>query len=153
MSARKLPIATFRVGSFNIGVLQDMLTGKNTQKCIDWTEHIIKECAEEGKLTVMNLCELGGHKKGLLAADLNPFAMTTTITVWGLNHDAPHFDVRSAGAPQVVALRSEICQPDLIMHTFISSIGVRLIQGNLHIRIPHKKKVKTSKDNPLSNKR
>ena len=157
-AAAYLPIATFRVGSFNIGVYQDMLNGKNAMHSVDYTERIIKECVAKGRLHVMNLCELGGHRQGLEAADINPLDMKiftgpaafyfsiqdNYLTVWGLNHDAPHFDVRSTGAPQLFALRSEICQPDLIMHTFISSIGVRLIQGNLHIRIPHKKKVKTS---------
>ena len=66
------------------------------------------------------------------------------LTAWRFYHDAPHFDVRSTCPTKVIALYSPICEPDLIVHTFESSIGVRLIQGNLHIRTPHKKKVKTS---------
>ena len=60
------------------------------------------------------------------------------LTAWRFYHDAPYYDVRSTCPYKVIAVSSPICEPDLIVHTFESS------SGNLHIRIPHKKKVKTS---------
>ena len=121
---------------------------------VDYTERIIKECVAKGRLQVMNLCELGGHRQGLEAANINPLDMkiftgpaapyvsieANYLTAWRFSHDAPHYDVRSTCPYKVIALSSPICEPDLIVHTFESSIGVRLIQGNLHIRIPHKRK-------------
>ena len=156
--ASLLPIATFRVGSFNIGINQEMLNAKRTPQYLDDTERIIQTCVTEYRLQVMNLCELGGHRQGLEAANINPLDMnifrgtaaasvsvdSNYLTAWGFNVDTPQFDVRATCPSKVFGLFSQVCQPELIVHVFENGIGVRLIVGNLHIRIPHEKKVSTS---------
>ena len=103
----------------------------------------------------MSLCELGGHKQGFDAANISALDMdifrgtaaasvsveSNYLTAWGFNVDTPQLDVRTACPRKVIALFSQVCEPDLIVHSFENSIGVRLVQGNLHIMIPHSKKV------------
>ena len=152
------PIISIRIGSFNTGVHQSMLTGKGQQHYVDYVEHIISECVEVGRLHIMNLCELGGHKKGFAAANIDEFDMpifqgtaapsvsvdSNYLTAWGFDADTPQFDVRRTRASKKFNLASTICEPELIVHAFEKYIGIRLILGNLHIRVPHAKTVKTS---------
>ena len=151
------PVTAIRIGSFNVGVEQDMLTCRGAQDYIHKTEHIITTCAKVGALHIMNLCELGGHRQGLSAANINALDMSifrgtaapsvsvnsNYLTAWGFDADTPQFDVRTARPSKKFWLTSKICEPELIVHAFEKGVGIRLILGNLHIRVPHDKKVKT----------
>ena len=151
------PVISIRIGSFNTGVQQSMLTGKGRQHYIDYVEHIISKCVKVGRLHIMNLCELGGHKQGFAAANINELDMpifqgtaapyvsvdTNYLTAWGFDADTPQFDVRRTRASKKFNLNSKTCEPELTVHAFEKYIGIRLILGNLHIRVPHDKTVKT----------
>ena len=152
------PVTDIHIGSFNIGIHQDMLTCKGTQGYLDQTEYIIAKCAKDGQLDIMNLCELGGHRLGFAAAgidetDMEIFRGTSAasvivnsnyLTAWGFDADTAQFGVTAIRPSQIIWLTSQLCQPELIVHAFTKGVGVRLILGNLHIRIPQKKKVRTN---------
>ena len=145
------------IGSFNIGIYQDMLTCRGAQEYIDQTEDIITTCVKVGRLHIMNLCELGGHRQGFAAANINALDMrifrgtaaasvsvdSNYLTAWGFDADTPQFGVRATRPSKTFWLTSKVCEPELIVHAFEKGVGLRLILGNLHIRVPHEKKVKT----------
>ena len=54
----------FRIGSFNFGIEQQMLTGKRCRDYMRKAQDIITTCVQDAGLHIMNLCELGGHKQG-----------------------------------------------------------------------------------------
>ena len=58
-------VQTIRIGSFNAGVPQGILTGKSSRKCMRKVEQIITTCVTDMGLHIMNLCELGGHLGGV----------------------------------------------------------------------------------------
>ena len=64
-------VLDIHIGSFNIGIHQSMLTCSGAQGYLDQTERIIATCAKVGQLDIMNLCELGGHREGFAAANIN----------------------------------------------------------------------------------
>ena len=151
-------VLDIHIGSFNIGIHQSMLTCSGAQEYIDQTEHIIATCAKVGQLHIMNLCELGGHRQGFAAANINEADMgifrgtaaasvsvdSNYLTAWGFDTDTPQFGVRATRPSKTFWLTSKVCEPELIVHAFKKGVGFRLILGNLHIRIPQKKKVKTT---------
>jgi len=61
---------TLRIGSFNAGVEQSSLTGRNRKKVMDKTSDVITLCVRAHNLHMFSLCELGGHRQGLEEADL-----------------------------------------------------------------------------------
>ena len=65
-------VCVFRIGSFNVGVNQSMLTGKNCYGYVKRIKSIITTCVVDSALDIMNLCEVGGHKQGLFAAGIHP---------------------------------------------------------------------------------
>ena len=104
-----VPGATFRVASFNIGINQHMLNARRTPQYLDDTERIIETCATDSRLHIMNLCEFGGHRQGLDAAnidtlDMNIFSDTAAAsfsvegksTVMSLHSRLPHNKKMSA---------------------------------------------------------
>ena len=54
----------FRIGSFNVGVDQDMLVSMRTFEYMRKVEDVITTCVQDAGLHIMNLCELGGHQQG-----------------------------------------------------------------------------------------
>ena len=60
-------VSVIRLGSFNIGVYQSMLDGKNKDTCLRKIEDVITLCVQDFALDIMCLCELGGHKQGFHA--------------------------------------------------------------------------------------
>ena len=150
-------VQSIRIGSFNVGVHQDMLTSKNWRKCLRKVEHIIRTCVQDVGLHIMNLCELGGHLGGLAQAGISEFDMdifqgsaapfvdvnSNYLIAWGFGADANQLGVRPAFRTQIIWLRSTVCEPELVVHIFAIGAGVVLIQGNLHIRVPHNARVST----------
>ena len=65
----------FRIGSFNVGAGQDMLTGKKTKQYVRKIERIITTCVQDAGLHIMNMCELGGHLQGFNAAGISALDM------------------------------------------------------------------------------
>ena len=70
-------VCRIRIGSFNVGMQQDMLEGKAAEKHLKKIEHIITTCVTDMALDIMNLCEFGCHKQGLAACrpPINPHEM------------------------------------------------------------------------------
>ena len=52
-----------------------MLTGRGAQQHLDKIEEIIATCAEDKDLQIMNMCEVGGHRLGFTAANINVLDM------------------------------------------------------------------------------
>ena len=108
---------------------------------------------------MLALCEVGGHKKGLAAADINPqdllngvlaqdaftaAAEQAYMSVWQTS-DAPELDglcLTQVSDVQVHALHSQITDPQLIVRTFKVTATKHpghfayLVVGQLHIRTP-----------------
>ena len=61
-----------RIGSFNCGVDYSTLTGKRCRIVLKKVQHIITTCVTDFGLNIMNMCELGGHQRGLVEAQLCP---------------------------------------------------------------------------------
>ena len=57
-------VSMFRIGSFNVGVDQDMLVSMRTFEYMRKVEDVITTCVQDAGLHIMNLCELGGHQQG-----------------------------------------------------------------------------------------
>ena len=135
----------FRIGSFNAGLEQNMLTSKRSLKILRMADDI------------MNFCEFGGHLRGPRAAGINVKDMkifdhppspsvsvhSNYLTCWGFDADTSQFSVKAAGDSKAYRLSSEKIEPELVVHKFENGAGVRLIQGNLHTRIPTGLKVST----------
>jgi len=103
----------------------------------------------------MNLCEFGGHRRGPSAAGISLLDMkifqgptapsfsihSNYLTAWGFDADTNQFGVREAVPKITYDLSSEVCDPELVVHHFEHGVGIVIIQGNLHIRIPNNSKV------------
>ena len=63
------------------------------------------------------------------------------MTTWGFDADATQPGVKLASRSKIHRLNSEICEPELVVHSFAVGAGVILFQGNLHIRVPHEARV------------
>ena len=141
-----------RIGSFNIGVNQSMLTAKTASETVAKIEGIIATCVQDGCLDIFSLCDLGGHRQGLRAAGINhadmrifraevgPMARVDGcyLTAWGFKPDAPQLDLHQW---RTHTLSSPACDPQLVIHVFAIAQNSFLIHGNLHTRIPTGSKV------------
>ena len=65
------------------------------------------------------------------------------LTAWGFDADTTQFGVGAARSSKTYRLTSEVCEPELVAHSFENSAGIRLMLGNLHIRIPAKAELTT----------
>jgi hypothetical protein len=138
-----------RVGSFNIGVQQSMLTAKSASKRVAKVEEIIATCVQEGSLDIFSLSELGGHRQGLRSAgichadmrifraDAGPLARVegSYLTAWGFKADASHLGVKQPSLTCNLK-SSETCDPQFVIQAFTVAQNSLLLHGNLHIRIP-----------------
>ena len=57
----------FCIGSFNLGIQQEMLTSRRVSRHLHKIEDIITTCVQEG-VHIMSLCEFGGQQQGPFAA-------------------------------------------------------------------------------------
>ena len=148
-------VCVVRIGSFNVGVPQSMLTSKNQETYLKKIEDIITLCVQDRGLHIMNLCELGGHLEGLPSAGIDardmqifqglkaPSVMVNSnyLTAWGFDADTTQFGLKPREASKEFTLNCSKCEPQLVVHSFYNDAGIRLMLGNLHIRIPHKANV------------
>ena len=144
-----------RVGTFNIGAMQTQLNGKNWKRVLENVNRVIFDAVRDARLHMMSLCELGGYKEGFEAAGicpktlpvLNPkngtakLAITQNyMTVWNFQSCATEADASQPGFKKLRDLGvfglHHPTDPQLVIEVFSFNNQVKLIKGNLHIRIP-----------------
>ena len=59
------------IGTFNYGVMENMLVGKNSKKHLSSIARVWYKLVDEGDLDLCFGCEVGGHKQGFKKAHLN----------------------------------------------------------------------------------
>ena len=140
-----------RIGSFNCGVAYSTLTGKRCYITLNKVQQIISTCVTDFGLHIMNMCELGGHRQGLLEAGITPTDMrifdhtvigagTPTASITGNYLTSYGFDA-DISQPEIKETRDRQVHelihgtgPELVVHFFETIGGVRIVQGNLYIR-------------------
>ena len=149
------------VGCFNIGIAQEAL---RKPIHIENFRRILGKGFEEGHLHVLGLCEVGAHKQGIKSAGIQPMDLIDGVLKKGYNADSmqAYMSVwHEAGAAQpggvslqlceqtCVALTSPALDPQLVIwdfkvtaHGHRGKVG-RFVQGQLHIRTPHREKTPT----------
>ena len=147
------PSSLIRIGSFNIGVDQDMLTSRNYKTVLQKVEHVITVCVQDSALDIMCLCALGGHKQGfdecrppIRPEDMKIFQTSPPPSVsvnnnylaaWGFIAGTSQFGVEKVtDCCRTIYLNSGICEPEMVVHKLQNRDGVTLVLANLHIRIP-----------------
>ncbi len=145
--------ANLRLGSFNVGVVQSMLTGENVCKVMEKASDVITLCVQDFGLHMFSMCEFGGHKQGLEDASIDyrnmkvfqagPEAVVSAnyMTAWNFAADASGLAVRHLGLENHNLKSSGTAEPHLVVTTFQVGADAGLIQGNLHIRTPTGAKV------------
>ena len=143
-----------RIGSYNVGIQQNMLASKNVQSICKHLGEIIATCVEEWGLHIMNFCEVGGHMQGLHKAGINIRDLTifessdgprvsvqhNYLTAWNFEADAEQAYVQETQAAVRHTLSEGGFEWELVLHCFQTISGVRVRQANFHIRTPHGKK-------------
>ena len=151
-----------RLGCFNSGITQGMLSGKQAVKHRRTFQRVICRGVDEQHLHMVTLCEVGNHREGLGAANLsaqtivskvfhNVFAATSEqayMAMWQAQHvkgDPSSVCLTPVGEPTVVQMTTgeAVCDAQLVIMTFTVDALVApdheglLISGQLHIRTPH----------------
>ena len=120
-------VNTVRVGTFNIGVDQQMLRGKSAAKYLHKIDDILATCVSQGCLDIMWLSELGGHRQGMAAANIRYHVLdcfkpgtgpranvnANYLTSWNFNADATQLGVQEIGAAEYIcsgAAEEYICR-------------------------------------------
>jgi hypothetical protein len=145
-------VVNLRLGSFNVGIMQNQLISpKAMKKVMQHLDRIIHNCVTDGDLDMFSMCEVGGHLQGMPAAgisagDLSVLAcgaiqysnMQNYLSCWNFKADASQPGLRKLRSPQVHRLSASIkCDPQLVVQVFGYGEQVKLVQGNLHIRTPN----------------
>ena len=149
-----MQMTTMRVGNFNSGCMQSQLTGKNKTKVLGNVNKIICDSVQEARLHMMSLCELGGYKEGFQAAGICPRTLPVLnpkygaklsitqnyMTCWNFQSCATEADASQPGFKKLrdlgVFVLHHVTDPQLVIEVFSFNNQVKLIKGNLHIRIP-----------------
>ena len=149
--AGKANVVSLRIGSFSVGILQEMLAKKHTCNCLLKLQNIILTCVEEAGLDIMNFCEVGGHKQGLKSAGMDPLDLTifhgvdapcvdvvnNYFTAWGFEDHRDQCRLNIVKDATQHTLTSTCYDPELVIHTFANDDNsLRLHLGNLHIGLP-----------------
>jgi len=58
---RETDVFTFRLGTFNASINQQMLVDRNSEEVIARLNKVIATCVQQGRLDVFSMCEVGGH--------------------------------------------------------------------------------------------
>ena len=145
---------TMRVGTFNSGVMQSQLNGRNKKKVLENVNRIIFDAVRGARLHMMSLCELGGYKEGFQAAGICPRTLPVLnpkygaklsithnyMTCWNFQSCATEADASQPGFKKLrdlgVFVLHHVTEPQLVIEVFSFNNQVKLIKGNLHIRIP-----------------
>ena len=64
-------VLTMRLASFNVGVTQDSLVGRNARRVMASLDRVSATCVHDGSLDILSMCEVGGHREGLTTAAIN----------------------------------------------------------------------------------
>ena len=147
---RGRPIVTVRIGTFNAGVIQSQLTGRNQPQVLFNLNRTVQDCVLDQGLDIMNMCEVGGHMLGFATAgllatrDLPMFHPTrgarvsitqNYLTGWGFQDEQAKLGFQEVRPPQVITLIGTH-NPQLVVTVFVFKEQAKLVQGNLHIRTP-----------------
>ena len=150
-----LPTVRLKLGCFNCGIAQDMLSKADHQQNL---RRVISKAVGEQDFYMVNLCEVGGHKEGLQkstvsAQDLVSQALSwhykatscqAYMTTWQADHDPSERTsviLTLQDYPEVVEIPSSL-QPQLVIMVFTIAAAEHpdkhglLISGSLHIRTP-----------------
>ena len=151
-------VVKLRLGNFNVGINQNQFkTTKAMKKVMQHLDRIIHKCVVEGVLDMMTMCEVGGHLKGMRAARISAGDLPVLrqgsikysnlqnyLSCWNFNADASQLGLQQLRPPKLHKLTSVRCDPQLIVEVFGQSEDIRgstvtakLVQGNLHIRVPN----------------
>ena len=94
------PCVRVRIGTYNVGVFQQMLTSKKLRNVIADLRRVTHTCVTEGELDIMCFCEFGGHLEGpadagIFIGDMNFFCaganisqLQNYVTLWNFNKGA-----------------------------------------------------------------
>ena len=123
-----------RVGTFNVGLIQSMLSQKAKVKNAKALERVATTCCNEGQLDIFPMCEVGGHKQGLAEACITTeeaFPQLTKqgvqsrvtqnyMTSWNFSGSAaqPTAKISLAREPEVFQLSSTVAHPQLVVLVF-----------------------------------
>ena len=161
-----LPIVQLKLGCFNCGMAQEMLSKEKHQENLS---RVIAKAVGEKDLQIVTLCEVGSHKKGLdkstvsaqnLVSQVLPHHYNATscqayMATWQAEEeptDDTSVTLTLVGEPEVVELPSS-GQPQLVIMVFTIAAAEHpdkhglLISGNLHIRTPRNHSVKMGTKN------
>ena len=152
------------VGSFNLGLEQPQIESRHFPKrgLLNF-RRIIAKGFEEGDLHLLNLCEVGGHKKGLSASHITAASVVDGVLTKGeygshvvqaymsIWHETGHSHPDGTSVTQKEMfvkdlVSSSACEPQLVVSTYaVKTHGLQaegiLIVGQLHIRTPSGKSV------------
>ena len=155
------------IGTFNIGLAQNLMESKqNTTQTVPNIRRIVAKGFEEANLHLLNLCEVGAHKKGLPAHGYNSGitdgalmqgeygsrAIQAYMAIWhAVGASQPGgVSLKAVEEFEVFAFASsEICDAQLVLTKYTvtanACVGVgMLFSGQLHIRNPHAQRSPTT---------
>ena len=155
-----LPTVQLRLGCFNCGIDQQMLT---KESWLAKLRRVIGLGVIEGGLHLLTLCEVGGHRQGLsdcrhenaqnlvrqvLSKYCKAISVQAYMATWQAEpepDDDTSVTLTLVGEPEVVEFPSS-GEPQLVIMVFTIAAAEHpekqglLISGQLHIRTPHQKK-------------
>jgi hypothetical protein len=152
-------VVKIRLGNFNVGIMQNQFeTDRALRKVMHNLNRVIHKCVIVGELDMMTMCEVGGHLKGMPAAGISAEThlpvlrqgsiaysnLQNYMSCWNFNADASQLGLQQLRPPKLHKLTSVRCDPQLIVEVFSqsehirgSTVTAKLVQGNLHIRVPN----------------
>ena len=150
-----LPTVQLKLGCFNCGMAQEMLSKKKHQENLS---RVIAKAVGEQDLQIVTLCEVGGHNKGLdkstvsaqnLVSQVLPHHYNATscqayMATWQAEEeptDDTSVTLTLVGTPEVVQLPGRVQTQLVIMVFTVGAAEHRdkhglLVSGILHIRTP-----------------
>ena len=153
-----------RIGTFNLGIEQDMLLNTFARKHLANYQRIMERLVGEGELDVLACCEVGGHRRGPSAAGIDlaealpgldavhrnvgAYTITYEIQHQGRPAAALQRGVKLQTEPVVVSLATTEAQyahkvdPHFVVTEFkvardpLWATFTTLLVGQLHVRTP-----------------
>ena len=144
----KSKIIHLRIGSFNVGMDQELLESDKSRESFQTLQPILETCFDDVALDIMNLCGVGGSKKGIGAAgisvhDLKMFRQidgpnvdvnNNYFTIWHSDETPGKCRLNIVKDASSHTLQSDFCEPEIVIHTFgDDTTNLRLYQGNFII--------------------
>ena len=141
-------IIHLRIGSFNVGIEQELLEHHKSRESFLSFQDILLTCLDDVGLDVMNFCGVGGPKKGIRAAGIDPLDLeifrrkngplfdvnNDYLTTWDFEELRGHTRFNIVKDATSYTLQSDFCEPEIVIHTFADdNRNLWLIQGNIVI--------------------